>query len=359
MRPIRLPPNPRVLTITLRRLGDVLLTTPLIRSLKRALPQASIDAMVFAGTEGILSGNPDLNDVIAIPQRPSIAEAAGILRRVWRRYDLAMPTQIGDRPDFFAWAAGRRRVGLFEDSDSGRWWKRRVLDQPVICNWSNHRVTEMLRLADAIGVPRRDEIVCPQDPNAAAKALPGPYAVLHAAPMYRIRRWTDAGWRALARALTERGLIVAVTGGPGPAEKDYLDCVWRGLDPPVVRLDGALHWPELALLLRNAAVFVGPETSVTHLAAAAGAPTVALYGPATPTEMGPWPIGGLQPQWSPAGTIQHRGNVWLVQNPLPCMPCNKLGCEGHIESYSRCLDELPVQQVLRAVDRALATQKAA
>jgi heptosyltransferase-3 len=75
--------------------------------------------------------------------------------------------------------------------------------------------------------------------------------------------------------------------------------------------------------------------------------------------MGPWPIGGLETPWARAGTIQHRANVWVVQNPLPCMPCDKLGCEGHLNSYSRCLDELPVRQVLAAVDQALAMRKAA
>ncbi len=56
MKPVQLPREPRVLVVALRRLGDVLLTTPLIRSVKRAFPQASIDALVFAGTEGILTG---------------------------------------------------------------------------------------------------------------------------------------------------------------------------------------------------------------------------------------------------------------------------------------------------------------
>jgi heptosyltransferase-3 len=50
MNPVRLPPNARVLVVVLRRLGDVLLTTPFIRSIKEAYPQASIDALVFAGT---------------------------------------------------------------------------------------------------------------------------------------------------------------------------------------------------------------------------------------------------------------------------------------------------------------------
>ena len=68
MKPIKLPPDPRVLVVAMRRLGDVLLTTPLIHSVKRAFPAASIDALVFAGTEGILSGNPDLAGVIDYPR---------------------------------------------------------------------------------------------------------------------------------------------------------------------------------------------------------------------------------------------------------------------------------------------------
>ena len=57
---IALPARPRILVVALRRLGDVLLTTPLIRSLKRAWPDAAIDVLVFRGTEGILAGNPDI-----------------------------------------------------------------------------------------------------------------------------------------------------------------------------------------------------------------------------------------------------------------------------------------------------------
>ena len=103
-----LPARARVLVVTLRRLGDVLLTTPLIRSLKRAYPDAAIDVLVFEGTEGILAGNPDIANVIAMPARPSAAETFAMLRRLWRRYDLAISTQSGDRPTLFAWSAGKR-----------------------------------------------------------------------------------------------------------------------------------------------------------------------------------------------------------------------------------------------------------
>jgi heptosyltransferase-3 len=75
-----------------------------------------------------------------------------------------------------------------------------------------------------------------------------------------------------------------------------------------------------------------------------------------PRVWGPWPIGGLDRPWLASGTIQHRGNVFIVQNPLPCLPCTFEGCERHIESESICLRELTAAQVLAAVDQALASE---
>jgi heptosyltransferase-3 len=354
-----LPPEPRILVIAMRRLGDVLLTTPLVRSLKLGLPGARLDMLVFRGTEGILAGNPDVDAVMTVPTRPTATDMRDLVRSLWRRYDLAVATQTGDRPTFLAFVAGRSRAGLVPAQGGGAWWKRRVLDLCVTADPDSHRVVELLQLASALGVPLTPELVAPSGAFAEAVLPHARYAVLHANPLYRFRRWTDEGWRALARALADRGLAVVATGGPDPAERSYLDALWRGADPPVERLDGKLDWPQLAALIGGAAVYVGPDTSMTHLAAATGCPTVALYGPASPRVIGPWPIGGLERPWAPAGTIQHRGNAWVVQNPLPCLPCEGLGCEGHYLSHSQCLDELSARQVLVAVDRALAAGRTA
>jgi heptosyltransferase-3 len=242
--------------------------------------------------------------------------------------------------------------------DAGAWWKSRIFDCPVAADPTAHRVVELRKLATAIGVTGWADIVCPQGTSVNDIAPKGAYAVIHANPMYRYKRWVDAGWRELARALTARGLDVVATEGREPAERDYADRLWEAADPPVIRERGRLDWPGLASLLKGAAVYAGPDTSMTHLAAGAGCPTVALYGPTSPRLIGPWPVGGLDESWAERGTIQRRGNVWLVQNPLPCLPCEKLGCERHLESYSRCLDELTPAQVLRAVDEALESRRA-
>jgi len=273
---------------------------------------------------------------------------------VWRRYDLAISTQSGDRPTLFAWAAARRSIGFVEGNNAAARLKRLALTQPLAALRDTHRVHEVLRLAQALDLVPIGEVVLPAGRSRAAVARP--HAVIHAAPMFRYKRWTDEGWRALATALGARGLTVVATGAPG--DRQALDALWVGR-PDVERLDGVLSWPELAALIGGASVYVGPDTSVTHLAAASGVPTVALYGPTDPRLWGPWPVGGLDPAWSAAGTIQRRGNVWLVQNPLTCLPCQQEGCLRRRDSYSRCLDELAVHQVLEAVDAALARPAAA
>jgi heptosyltransferase III len=355
MNPIQLPPDPRVLVVALRRLGDVLLTTPLIRSIKRAFPRASIDAAVFAGTEGILAGNPDLAETIALPQRPTVGESLPLLRRFARRYDLALSTQTGDRPTALAWFAGRQSAGPLEGEGFSAAIKRFALSRSYTTDRRQHRVLDVLRVTDLLGIPARAEIVCPRD-NVRQDLIPTqPYAVVHTTPMFVYKRWTIEGWRTLAASLRARGLSVLAIGAK--SDGAYLDEVWRAGD--VVRFDGKLMWPEISAVIGAARVYVGPDTAVTHLAAATGAPTVALYGPTDPRIWGPWPVGGLDRPWNPAGTVQRRGNVWLVQNPLPCLPCQQEGCMRRLDSHSQCLDELTADQVVAAVDQALAVPQAA
>jgi heptosyltransferase-3 len=350
--PIELPAHPRILVVALRRLGDVLLTTPLIRSLRRAWPLAKIDILVFSDTVAILDGNPDIDDVLSVPQRASTAQSLSLAARLWRHYDLAITTQAGDRPTFLAVLAGRKRAGPVENRLIG-WIKRALLDRHIPMGAGVHRVDDVLALARILGIEPLAEVICPR-PVPRPDLLPsGPYAVIHAAPMFRYKQWHAEGWRAVATHLKAQGMTVIATGGPGEEERRYLDGIWR--DSDVRRLDGKLTWPELTAMLAGARAFVGPDTSVTHLAAAAGCPTVALFGPTDPRLWGPWPVSGLDAPWEAADTAQRRGNVWLVQNPLPCQPCQHEGCLRNLQSYSRCLDELAPQSVLAALSMALAS----
>jgi heptosyltransferase-3 len=374
MSPIDLPSRPRILVIALRRLGDVFFATALTASLRSAYRDAVIDVLVFEGTAGILDGNPDIDRVVTMPQRPGAWRSLALALRLARRYDLAVSTQSGDRPTLFALVAGRRHVGPVDGGSRGA-LRRRALWRSVGPQPDSHRLEDMLRLADAIGIARVGRLVCPGGVSSAGarRASPTPdggevpplredrerdYAVIHAAPMFQYKHWTVDGWRTVAAKLSAGGLRVVATGGPGAQERAFLDRVWGPL-PDVERRDGQLSWPQLARLLAAARLFVGPDTSVTHLAAAAGCPTIALFGPTDPRQWGPVPAGGLDSMWDAAGTVQRRSNVWLVQHPLPCLPCQKEGCGRHVASFSKCLDDLPAVRVLEAANAALATPAAA
>lgn len=339
----------KILVVCLRRIGDVLLATPLVRSLKATWPQARVDMLVFAGTTGILDGNADVDEVLALPDRPSRRDTWAMLRRVAGDYDLAISTQSGDRPAMFARVASRRAIGL-RSQGRGGWLRDGLLTRSVPTDPRRHRVEEMLVLAEAAGATAR--VATPSGPQARLPdgvVLPSRYVVLHPGPAVRYKRWNADGWRRLVAACAERGLGVVVTGGPGRAEREYLDALFDGC--PVLRLDGRLDWSRMRAVIEGAVALVGVDTSTTHLAAIVGVPTVAVFGPTDPRIWGPWPMGADRSPWVAVAHGQANGNVRLVQHAgFACQPCQQDGCDRHIDSRAACLDELDAQRVIDALD---------
>src|SRR5665647_1126397 len=210
-----------ILVVITRRIGDVLLTTPMIRSMRLAWPQARIDVLVFAGTEGVLAGNPDIDQVITVSERPTLQQHLQLLRRLWRGYDLALSMMPSDRPTFYAFISGRHRVGLVSPG-SKYLWKRWLLSQTAeFDNVNTHTVLMNLKLADLLEIPRCHEVVAAwkaDDKAAVNKALPfdpeqQDYAVLHVYPMYAYKAWRSEAWVALIDWLNSQNIRVVLTGG--------------------------------------------------------------------------------------------------------------------------------------------------
>jgi heptosyltransferase-3 len=343
----------RILVIVTRRIGDVLLATPLIRSLKQAWPDSRIEALVFEGTQGVLAGNPDLAAVHVVAERPRLSAHLSLLKRLFRQYDLALSLVPSDRPTLYAWIAGRRRIGLLVDRPDQR-WKQRFLDRWVNFDPDNtHTVRNHLALAGALGIPPLADIVPAwRDEDAAAvdallKGSCGALAVLHAYPKFRYKMWHEPGWVAVARWFLDNGMRVALTGSADPAERAYVDALAKQLPDTVVNAAGKLTLGGTAALIARAQFYVGPDTAITHLAAATGVPTVALFGPTDPVKWGPWPKGhapGRNP-WQRIGD-QRIGNVQLVQGRARCVPCGQEGCARHIDSSSDCLQQLPAEIII-------------
>jgi heptosyltransferase-3 len=365
-------PPRSILVVVTRRIGDVLLTTPIVRSLKAQWPDTPIDMLVFRGTEGVLEGNPDVRRVIVVAQRTGLRERLADAARIWRRYDLACAAVSSDRPRFYCWFAGKKRVGLVDPNRVN--WLTRLMLHGIALNLheSVHTVNSTLALATSLGIAPVAEVVAPRIADEARRAQfearfdappamrPGkpdgePFVVLHPYPMFAYKRWHVEGWAQLIRWLRAQGFAIAFSGGPADAERQYADQVAAAAGGPVLNLVGQLSLAESAELIRRAKLFVGPDTGATHIAAATGTPTIAIFGPSDPVRWGPWPCGwpaGIDP-WPLRGSGRH-GNVYLLQGEGNCVPCRAEGCERHVESTSDCLTGLDARRVIEVAAQMMA-----
>ncbi len=350
-------PSKSILVVSLRYFGDVLLTTPLIRALARGYDGAAIDVLLTEGAGEMLEGNPDVRSILTVASRPTLAEHAALVRRLWRGYDLAVIAETGDRPYLYGALAASRRVGLVPPRALARWWKAPLLAGSVAFAPHERRIDGYARLAAAMSLPFNAEVIAPTAGATAAQwsarlrfdAARDAYAVVNLSPRFRYKRWHLRGWCGLLQWLHQRDLRIVVSGGSSPEERDYVREVLARSGVPALDLVGGLRFGETADLLRGAALYVGPDTATSHLAAACGTPAVVLFGPTDPRLWGPLPRGGLDVPYEPAAASQRRGNVLLLQEPsLSCVPCQREGCERHRLSFSACLDALSAASVIEA-----------
>jgi heptosyltransferase-3 len=153
---------------------------------------------------------------------------------------------------------------------------------------------------------------------------------------------------------------VVVAGGNSGDERKYIAELLPQLPAGSVNVAGKVDLATLAWILSRAKLYVGTDTAVTHMAAALGIPTVALFGPSSPSKWGPWPQGhpaGSSSPWLMRGT-QSRRNVVLIQgeDPRDCVPCLGEGCDKHVASLSACLQHMPAAKVIEAAERLLGGQ---
>ena len=362
-------PPKKVLLIATQQIGDVLLCTPLLKSMRIAWPNAVIDVLVYRNTSGILEGNSDCDTVIESDNHPSLSAYFKLLKTIFRKYDLAVTTQGNDRAHQYAFLAGKKRVGLIPNLKSKHWWKKISCQHWCLLDEQNtHTLVQNLLLADLMGIDRQ-YILTPPKPNSSStdslarlnqwlsfNLAETSYTIIHPLPMWQYKRWTDAGWLSLIQHLINLGQHVIITGGPASSEQNYVQQLAKHFvnHPPgvVTSLASKTSFAEMSTLLAHATAYIGPDTATTHLAAACGTATLALLGPTNPVKWAPWPFGynkACSPWQRYSTQYQLVNNVMLLQGRGECVPCHKAGCDDNNNSHSQCLDELSADRVIDAL----------
>ena len=375
----------KVLFIATRQIGDVLVTTPLIQQARELWPEAEFHFLGYRGKLDMLKGNPDIAELIETSDRPGFGEYLSLFNRLFQRYDLAIVTQPSDRAYFYGLVAAFRRVGVLgghpqgltkqnkakkSKNDKQNAWKKAICLHTVDVDYfGQHVITEKLRLLEVFYKNVQDlfskpiSVVSPAGEALTpviASQLRSPYVVVHPGPLTAYKRWPLAYWQTLVTWLTQQGWQVVLSASPAKQDlqlnQDIVSLLDEATRQNVVNAAGKLSIPQARSLIQGAHLYIGVDTSITHLAAACNIPTVALFGPTPPSNFGPWPNGfiGKQPYQLRART-QTVGNVTILQGPGECVPCRKAGCEDRADSRSECLDLLEPNQVIEAIQKI--TQK--
>mgnify|MGYP006283868705 CR=1 FL=1 len=373
----------KVLFIATRQIGDVLVTTPLISKARELWPDAQFHFLGYRGKLEMLHGNPNITEIIETSDRPSLGEYLTLFNRLFQRYDLAIVTQPSDRAYLYGLVAAFRRIGVLGGHPQGKdaedqskrskteqqnAWKKLICMHTVAVDYFNqHVIAEKLRLLEVffknpselfskpISVtPPEGEALTP----VISSALVQPYVVVHPGPLTAYKRWPLAHWQQLITWLVNQGFQVVLSASPAKQDiqlnQDILSLLDSKTATKVINTAGRLSIPQAGTLLRGAALYIGVDTSITHLAAACNTPTITLFGATPPTNFGPWPNGfvGKQP-YELRARSQTAGKITILQGPGDCVPCRKAGCLDRADSNSECLDLLEPAQVITAIEQLI------
>jgi heptosyltransferase III len=324
------PEVPRsILVIQLRRLGDVILTTPALKALKTCFPSAKLDFLAERPGAEAVKGLPFIDETLVYDSRSWREDWLWIKAVRARRYDWVIDFLANPRSALIAALSGAKtkagpaHVGL-----------RRFA--------YNHRMTqsrdtvyaglEKVRWLAGLGV---DSLNAPDLPVLALAERPATLEnVVGLAPASRkeTRRWPAASWARLGRLLREkRGCRLRIFWGPG--ERPLAEEVARGIGPGAELIPETRTIGELARELAACRVLVGNCAGPKHVACGLGVPTVTVHGASDPAS------------WTP----RHPDHLFVRMDELPCIGCRSNVCAYHLE----CMTQLPAERVLPAVESLL------
>ncbi len=326
-----------ILIVKTSAIGDVTHTLPALAALRERFPDANIDWLVEEAAAGILRGVPGIDRLLVSRRRHWWAEMKHGPRRAMRalgeffsfvrllrsrRYQLLFDFQNLLKSSIFVLLArADEKIGFgrgMEHSEmSYLFLSRRI--KPV--SMDIHAARRELMLLEAAGVIERagePEPRLPVSREAEKKAAAliagvkgdGPLVAVNPVATWETKLWSVSGFARVVEQLTASGCRMVMTGGPG--DRGMVAEIIRRSGAGVENLCGRTSLAELAALYAICDLVISTDTGPMHIAAAAGAPVLAIFGPTAPWRTGP---------------LGKRCRV--LRLGLECSPCFKKICPGN------------------------------
>ncbi|MBN2453896.1 MAG: lipopolysaccharide heptosyltransferase II [Candidatus Omnitrophica bacterium] len=341
----------KILIVRLDRIGDVVLSTPVIKSLRDAYPDSHITMMVAPHAREIVEGNPYLNEVIVYDKsgpHKGIAGNAGFIQELRdKKFDIAIVLHPTNRAHMVVSLAGiPERIGY--DRKAGFLLTKRIPHSKQF--GMRHEIDYTLDLLRHIGIePKSKELYMPvniasehkidgilkesgiKDSDILVVVNPGASC---ASKRWRVERFAD-----VANGLVEKYKArVAVISGN--TDKKFGDRLASFITGRCVNLSGRTTIGDVASLLRRARLLISNDSGPVHISCAVGTPVIVIFGRND---------RGLSPErWGPCGK-----NDIVLHKDVGCEICYAHNCRSEF----KCLDSITSREVLEAAEKLLKTKE--
>lgn len=336
----------KILLLRTDRLGDLILSFPVVEALKAFLPDARIDLVAHPSTAPLARLQKNITRVIsfASPGPGSLMPFTGYLRK--EGYDAAV--HLYPRPGFALatfLACTPFRVGTAYRFYSLLYNRRRRIHRK---HMTLHERDLNLLLLEALGIPFQNVSAGLSVPERAKEhirevlssvgiAQKAPFVVLHPGSGGSSLNWPPEHYGTLGRMLLEKNVPVVLTGSE--ADREPVSTTWKHTDKRAVELCGKLDLEHLAALLVEASLTISNSTGPLHLADALGGKVIGLYSPH---------FYSSPQRWGPYGQMEHV----LVPHGKSCRRCREDRC-----AEFNCMASIPPEAVLQMAERLLAEEQ--
>jgi heptosyltransferase-2 len=327
-----------VLVIRLGSLGDVLLTTPVLRELGIAFPHAELHYLTRRRYADLLSHHPSVRQLHLLPDGAGVRALLKTGLRLRRlQFDLVVDLHGSFRSRVVRSALGAGAEIVYEGLRSSE--RAGTPETPHLVEWPSLAERFLQTLAPFGVQPQAERLEIHLDQEAARKAealvcgMDPPLVALAPGSRWAIKRWPAEGFAEVADALSSENHASIILLGD-TADAPICDRVASRMAASAHCFCGKLSILETAAVLERCHLLVCNDSGLFHVARAAGTPSIAVFGPTGP-QMGYYP-------WEPYARA--------LSLQMPCSPCTRRGRRRCPKRHFRCMRNLSPDTVLRAAN---------
>jgi predicted lipopolysaccharide heptosyltransferase III len=330
----------KILLLQLKRIGDLILTTPAIAALRQTYPDAHITLAVSNECAELLPAITNVDRVLIA--RRNLRDVAMVSSVAGKRFDYCIDFTRNDRSAFLTLLSGaRRRVASYRVREQSKTRARVYTDLVGVRVRDMHTIDYNLALLDPLGVRAASsapQLDLPRTAREKADRLrrdwkiTRPYVILHPGSARREKLWDAARWaEVIGHFRQDNELDLVLTSGPSADEQAYITEITKRMRHKISDLSGKTDLRTLAALIGQAQLLVTVDSAPVHLAAATHTPQVILFGPTNPFH---W-----RPLHSPARILQGKSGAPVTEfAPVrPRFPMSEISTEAVISAMDSLL----------------------